>query len=74
MISCSKTSATIRKTFKTKPPLEALPQTPPRESLPWNPIPQKHEMFLQKYKGSREILYLIFDYPHKHYTFKYFEV
>ena len=23
---------------------------------------------------SNEILYLIFDYPHKHYTFKYFEV
>ena len=23
---------------------------------------------------SLEILYLIFDYPHKHYTFKYFEV
>ena len=23
---------------------------------------------------SCEILYLIFDYPHKHYTFKYFEV
>lgn len=23
---------------------------------------------------SIEILYLIFDYPHKHYTFKYFEV
>ena len=22
----------------------------------------------------KEILYLIFDYPHKHYTFKYFEV
>lgn len=22
----------------------------------------------------RKILYLIFDYPHKHYTFKYFEV
>lgn len=21
-----------------------------------------------------EILYLIFDYPYKHYTFKYFEV
>ena len=21
-----------------------------------------------------QILYLIFDYPHKHYTFKYFEV
>lgn len=25
-------------------------------------------------KISGEILYLIFDYPHKHYTFKYFEV
>ena len=24
--------------------------------------------------SSIEILYLIFDYPHKHYTFKYFEV
>ena len=24
--------------------------------------------------GLKEILYLIFDYPHKHYTFKYFEV
>ena len=23
---------------------------------------------------SLEILYLIFDYPHKHYTFKYFAV
>lgn len=23
---------------------------------------------------SIQILYLIFDYPHKHYTFKYFEV
>ena len=23
---------------------------------------------------DNEILYLIFDYPHKHYTFKYFEV
>jgi hypothetical protein len=21
-----------------------------------------------------EILYLIFDYPHKHYTFKHFEI
>ena len=29
---------------------------------------QKVVEFLQK------ILYLIFDYPHKHYTFKYFEV
>ena len=25
-------------------------------------------------KHLYEILYLIFDYPHKHYTFKYFEV
>ena len=25
-------------------------------------------------KDIIEILYLIFDYPHKHYTFKYFEV
>ena len=25
-------------------------------------------------KKFEEILYLIFDYPHKHYTFKYFEV
>ena len=24
--------------------------------------------------SSKEILYLIFDYPHKHYTFKHFEV
>ena len=23
---------------------------------------------------SDEILYLIFDYPHKHYTFKHFEI
>ena len=26
------------------------------------------------YKNVNKILYLIFDYPHKHYTFKYFEV
>ena len=25
-------------------------------------------------KELKQILYLIFDYPHKHYTFKYFEV
>ena len=25
-------------------------------------------------KKFLKILYLIFDYPHKHYTFKYFEV
>ena len=27
-----------------------------------------------KPKSSNEILYLILDYPHKHYTFKHFEV
>ena len=26
------------------------------------------------YKIYYQILYLIFDYPHKHYTFKHFEV
>ena len=30
-------------------------------------LERKDEKFVQ-------ILYLIFDYPHKHYTFKYFEV
>ena len=29
---------------------------------------------LNNANNSKEILYLIFDYPHKHYTFKYFEV
>lgn len=28
----------------------------------------------QNYGNLYQILYLIFDYPHKHYTFKYFEV
>ena len=33
------------------------------------------ETFLLKnYKEFVQILYLIFDYPHKHYTFKHFEV
>ena len=39
------------------------------------------KMSLKYMKGAEieiffiyEILYLIFDYPHKHYTFKYFEV
>lgn len=78
MISCSKTSATIRKTFKTKPPLEALfkqgfqplpfGQPPhlfggaylnlPQGHHALDLIPQKHFMFLQKYKGSREIISL----------------
>ena len=26
------------------------------------------------YEDCNQILYLIFDYPHKHYTFKYFAV
>ena len=29
---------------------------------------------LTDYRKLYKILYLIFDYPHKHYTFKYFEV
>ena len=29
---------------------------------------------LKYIRNLKEILYLIFDYPHKHYTFKYFEV
>lgn len=29
---------------------------------------------IKKYINCCKILYLIFDYPHKHYTFKYFEV
>ena len=28
----------------------------------------------QNEKDFKEILYLICDYPHKHYTFKHFEV
>ena len=31
-------------------------------------------IWLNSYKKFIKILYLIFDYPHKHYTFKYFEV
>ena len=29
---------------------------------------------MQGYKQFPQILYLICDYPHKHYTFKHFEV
>ena len=33
------------------------------------------EEIIQTYHNYvAKILYLIFDYPHKHYTFKYFEV
>ncbi len=37
-------------------------------------------MIVYEFNGKKEcnnlieILYLIFDYPHKHYTFKHFEV
>ena len=38
-------------------------------------ISVKIEHVLQKMTGELlKILYLIFDYPHKHYTFKHFEV
>lgn len=34
-----------------------------------------HQLLKSKEQGYYiEILYLIFDYPHKHYTFKHFEV
>ena len=29
---------------------------------------------LKKFNNFHQILYLICDYPHKHYTFKHFEV
>ena len=31
-------------------------------------------IMLNSFNSLIEILYLIFDYPHKHYTFKHFEV
>ena len=34
----------------------------------------KGEHYVKKDKYFYKILYLIFDYPHKHYTFKYFKV
>ena len=33
-----------------------------------------YSSFLKLKDSLRKILYLIFDYPHKHYTFKYFAV
>ena len=38
--------------------------------LPQNILPDE----MEQQSLYIEILYLIFDYPHKHYTFKYFEV
>lgn len=35
---------------------------------------KKVEMYAKKRYELDEILYLIFNYPHKHYTFKHFEV
>jgi len=35
---------------------------------------QKLFLLDKVYNISNEILYLIFDYPHKHYTFKHFEI
>ena len=32
------------------------------------------KMVVEECKKFDEILYLIFNYPHKHYTFKHFEV
>lgn len=32
------------------------------------------EFFAKTFDELTTILYLIFDYPYKHYTFKYFEV
>ena len=34
----------------------------------------KKHCFTYDVDNLKQILYLIFDYPHKHYTFKYFEV
>ncbi len=31
-------------------------------------------LLIKKYNSYLQILYLIFDYPHKHYTFKHFEI
>ena len=37
-------------------------------NIPWCRIEDKEGQYFNK------ILYLIFDYPHKHYTFKHFEI
>ena len=34
----------------------------------------RQQVTIMEDKELYKILYLIFDYPHKHYTFKYFEV
>jgi len=37
-------------------------------------LDERNKVYTKILNNSCEILYLIFDYPHKHYTFKYFEV
>ena len=39
-----------------------------------NVIKRTKTAFLINFNNFLEILYLIFDYPHKHYTFKHFEI
>ena len=36
--------------------------------------PEKLPLSQKSIRKFKEILYLIFDYPHKYYTFKHFEV
>ena len=44
------------------------------EQFPPLGVVRSRKMFGEYMVYFNEILYLIFDYPHKHYTFKYFEV
>ena len=39
-------------------------------------LEKRNREIIRSFKAgdSMEILYLIFDYPHKHYTFKHFEI
>ena len=53
--------------------LEYLPERYPRYELLANESNIRYAIY-KKYKIIYEILYLIFNYPHKHYTFKHFEV
>ena len=45
-----------------------------REDFDWENVEIDENEFDELENQLKEILYLIFDYPHKHYTFKYFEV
>ena len=42
--------------------------------LQQNIFTEAEKMKVKNAEELIQILYLIFDYPHKHYTFKYFEV